>query len=156
MQFSIHSTDKNIRDRLIPVNKWDFSKIADFGSRFFKNGDRKIALNFALAEDSPVDIEILSEFFDPDLFLIKLTPINPTVTAQKSNLKNGLDWSLTDSNALISTLKERFEVIVSIGELEENRIGSNCGQYVKKFIENRNVSFANWEEEAYNYKIVAG
>jgi 23S rRNA (adenine2503-C2)-methyltransferase len=29
----------------------------------------------------------------------------------------------------------KYDVIVSIGELEENKIGSNCGQYVKKFLE---------------------
>jgi 23S rRNA (adenine2503-C2)-methyltransferase len=30
----------------------------------------------------------------------------------------------------------KYDVIVSIGELEENRIGSNCGQYVRRFLEN--------------------
>ncbi len=27
-----------------------------------------------------------------------------------------------------------YEVIISIGEQEENRIGSNCGQYVQKHL----------------------
>ena len=30
-----------------------------------------------------------------------------------------------------------YEVIVSIGELEENRIGSNCGQYLKRYLDSR-------------------
>ena len=28
-----------------------------------------------------------------------------------------------------------YDVIVSIGEVEENEIGSNCGQYVLKYME---------------------
>ena len=28
-----------------------------------------------------------------------------------------------------------YQVIVSIGEVEENYIGSNCGQYVRKHLE---------------------
>ena len=27
-----------------------------------------------------------------------------------------------------------FETIISIGELEENRIGSNCGQYISRYL----------------------
>jgi 23S rRNA (adenine2503-C2)-methyltransferase len=28
--------------------------------------------------------------------------------------------------------REGYEVILSIGELDENRIGSNCGQFVQR------------------------
>jgi 23S rRNA (adenine2503-C2)-methyltransferase len=30
-----------------------------------------------------------------------------------------------------------YEVIISIGDLEENQIGSNCGQYVRRHLEAR-------------------
>ena len=30
-----------------------------------------------------------------------------------------------------------YEVLLSIGELEENRIGSNCGQYIQAHLEAR-------------------
>jgi hypothetical protein len=32
-------------------------------------------------------------------------------------------------------LEAGYEVIVSIGEVEENEIGSNCGQYVLNYLE---------------------
>jgi 23S rRNA (adenine2503-C2)-methyltransferase len=32
--------------------------------------------------------------------------------------------------------KSGFEIILSIGEPEENKIGSNCGQYIRKHIFN--------------------
>ena len=50
LQFSIHTTDLKLRDWLMPVRKWDFERIAGFGEEFFEMGDRKVALNFALAD----------------------------------------------------------------------------------------------------------
>jgi 23S rRNA (adenine2503-C2)-methyltransferase len=46
-QFSLHSTDPQLRDVIIPVRKWSFSEMAEYGERFYVNGDRKITLNFA-------------------------------------------------------------------------------------------------------------
>ncbi|GAH48580.1 unnamed protein product, partial [marine sediment metagenome] len=41
------------------------------------------------------------------------------------------------AHELVGRFKEwGFEVILSIGEMEENRIGSNCGQYVTKYLKN--------------------
>jgi len=39
MQFSIHSTDAKARDRLMPVKKWSFARMASFGERFIDLGD---------------------------------------------------------------------------------------------------------------------
>lgn len=157
MQFSIHSTDRAIRDEFIPIKKWHLPQIAEFGERFFKKGDRKIALNFALAENSPIDPQILSEYFNPELFLIKLTPVNPTISARQNGINNILISDSEDYvSRLVSSLKERdFEVIVSIGELEENQIGSNCGQLVKSFITNKDVPQTEIEKsQAYQYEIL--
>ncbi|NOZ92974.1 MAG: radical SAM protein, partial [Dictyoglomi bacterium] len=52
MQFSIHSTDTNQRNEIIPIKKWDFEKIADFGREFYDEGGLKITLNFALAQEN--------------------------------------------------------------------------------------------------------
>jgi len=154
MQFSLHTTDINLRDSLIPIKKWDFARIATYGERFFCGGDRKIALNFALAENAPLDIEILTKYFDPEIFLIKLTPVNPTVTAYKNKLNDGLAALMNDDNTVMSALKERFEVIISIGELEENGIGSNCGQYVRSFLdESGKVPGTFPKDIAYRYEL---
>ncbi|MFH2037355.1 MAG: radical SAM protein, partial [Candidatus Zixiibacteriota bacterium] len=151
MQFSIHSTDMKTRDDLIPVKKWSFEKIALYGDKFFKTGDKKISLNFALEKNSPIDLNILAKYFDPSKFLLKLTPVNPTITAQKNNLNDGLVSLLDESNQLLNNLKKEFEVIISIGELEENLIGSNCGQYIRKFIENSDKLAESLYEKSYNY-----
>ncbi|WP_373419041.1 radical SAM protein [Thermosipho africanus] len=50
LQFSIHSTDEKQRDKIIPIKKWNFEKIALYGEKFVREGDRKVTLNFALQE----------------------------------------------------------------------------------------------------------
>lgn len=136
LQFSIHSTDRETRDWMIPAKKWDFEKIAEYGKRFFKKGDRKITLNFALARNIPVEPDILRRFFDPDLFLIKITPLNPTYKATEHKLESYIDaYDVNKKYNLVSQLRDHgYEAIVSIGEVEENKIGSNCGQYIQRHL----------------------
>ncbi len=145
LQFSIHSTDQKERDILIPVKKWSLKKISSYGERFFKKGDRKITLNFALSDKYPIDPEIIKDNFNPDTFLIKLTPINPTITAKQNNIENGLfDYKSINKLKAVKTLKKiGFNVLISIGELEENKIGSNCGQYIKKFQNEKEIKAKN-------------
>ncbi|KPJ68109.1 MAG: radical SAM protein [Coxiella sp. DG_40] len=139
LQFSIHTTDIKLRDEIIPVKKWSFAEIAEYGRYFYVNGDRKITLNFALAKDSPLEPEVLKEYFDPNLFLVKITPVNPTLSSVKNNLQSYFIEGVSDDNLnIVEKLKALgYEVIVSIGELEENKIGSNCGQYIKKFLDKK-------------------
>lgn len=142
-QVSIHTTDQKLRDKLIPVKKWDFEKISQFGNKYYHKGDRKITLNFALAENSPVDPQVLLKYFDPARFLIKITPLNPTYQAISTGLKSFIDPEnkLDVYPELVAIQDAGYQVILSIGEQEENQIGSNCGQYVQKhLLENSDLS----------------
>lgn len=133
MQFSIHSTCEQKRNWLMPVKKWNFSKIAEYGNRFYEKGGKKITLNFALAENSEIDIDELKKHFDIEKFLIKITPINPTNSA-KENKIDSIIKSDDDKCKIITDLKDAgYEVIVSVGNIEENEIGSNCGQYLTNY-----------------------
>ena len=135
-QYSIHTTDQELRNDIIPVKKWDFAKLAEYGDDFYKEGDRKITLNFALAEGSPVDPKVLLNYFNPEKYLIKITPLNPTYKAENESLKSYIDPSKNGTGySLVSKLEAAgYRTIVSVGETEENLIGSNCGQYILKHI----------------------
>ncbi len=135
-QFSIHTTDAKLRDWLIPVRKWDFAQMAAYGDRFHRSGDRKLTLNFALAADMPVDPDVLSRYFDPERYLIKITPVNPTYQAQRNGLASYVDPHKPPERDEIGVqlAKSGYEVIFSIGVIEENQIGSNCGQYVLNYL----------------------
>lgn len=135
LQFSIHTTDEKLRDKIIPVKKWDLEKIAVYGKRFFNKSKKKITLNFILAKQFSIDPKIISYFFSPEMFFIKMTPLNPTCRAKAKKLRSALDISNTAQEPQIVTeLRDAgFEVLLSIGEVEENLIGSNCGQYIKTY-----------------------
>jgi 23S rRNA (adenine2503-C2)-methyltransferase len=144
MQFSIHTTDQRLREKLIPIKKWDFSRIADYGAKFYAAGDKKITLNFALAKNSPICVKELKKYFDPSIFIIKITPVNPTINSMNNKIESYFVTGAAneDTNKLLEQLRDAgYEVILSIGELEENQIGSNCGQYVRKFITNKTIVF---------------
>jgi 23S rRNA (adenine2503-C2)-methyltransferase len=131
-QFSLHTTDSKLRDQLIPVKKWCFAEIAEYGESFFQPGDRKITLNFALAHQAPIEPEVLLNHFSPEKFLIKITPLNPTYRAATHQLTSYINPFQPDhSYPIVDSLSNAgYDVIVSIGEKEENQIGSNCGQYL--------------------------
>ena len=131
LQFSIHSTDPLARKKIVPVQGLDFSWMGDYGRRFRNPGDQRITLNFAAARNVLVEPERLLPWFDPKTFLIKITPLNPTLKAAAAGLESRID---PHDAATARELTDRFEragyrVLLSIGETEENAIGSNCGQY---------------------------
>jgi len=153
MQFSIHTTDVIKRDELIPIKKWSFEEIAAYGERFCnpKNGDKKVTLNFAVMDGYPIEAGVIKEYFDPAKFIIKLTPLNPTVRAFEESLRSGIDPHDESSSMRLVRMFERegYDVILSIGELEENLIGSNCGQFVQRVIRSDVKPENSYELEKY-------
>ena len=149
-QFSIHTTDVNLRDKLIPVRKWSFAQMAEYGERFYRPGDQKITLNFALAEGMPVEPDVMLRYFDPARYLVKITPVNPTCHAVQNGLSTHIDPYRPETGQTVaqSLTAVGYDVIVSIGEVEENAIGSNCGQYVLKYLEGQQPL-----QDGYKYQV---
>jgi 23S rRNA (adenine2503-C2)-methyltransferase len=147
-QVSLHTTDQGLRDWLVPTPKWDYQQIADYGKAFYQPGDRKIVLNFALVEGMPVDPGRLKEYFSPDIFFIKITPLNPTYAAQLNQISSHIVPEKQEYEIIGALQKAGYEVLLSIGEWEENKIGSNCGQYLL-----RHLSEKEKLEVGYNYPV---
>ena len=80
----------------------------------------------------PIESAVLLQYFSPEKFILKITPINPTRRASENGLVSYIDaYEPEREYELVESLRSAgYEVILSIGEVEENRIGSNCGQYV--------------------------
>jgi 23S rRNA (adenine2503-C2)-methyltransferase len=131
LQFSIHSTDEAARGRLMPTRIWSLEEIGAYGRRFHAPGDRKLTLNFAPVEGLPLEPEALPRHFPPDRFLIKLTPVNPTRSARRAGLRGCIEPGNPAGNRALAERFRRagYQTLVSIGELRENEIGSNCGMY---------------------------
>jgi len=137
LQFSLHSTENKQRDWLIPVKKWSLKQIADYGETFYQPGERKISLNFALARGMKADPDVLIKYFDTKKFLIKITPVNPTYQSNKNNISSQVTPELDTYKSIEELKNAGYQVLLSIGEWEENKIGSNCGQYLIKHLESK-------------------
>lgn len=139
IQFSIHSTREEKRRWLNSAKKLSLKEISEYGNYFLKEGDKKITLNFALTEEEDLEIQKIKDTFSKEKFLIKITPVNPTLSAKRNKIPSL--WS-DDYNKILEISKklkeEGFEVIESLGEIKENEIGSNCGQYIQTFLKNKN------------------
>jgi 23S rRNA (adenine2503-C2)-methyltransferase len=133
-QFSLHTTDQEQWDWLVPVPKWSFKEMAEYGRSWHEPGDRKVVLNFALIQGMPVDPDRLLEHFPPDIFFIKITPLNPTYAARSNRIASHVTPEQQGYEMVDALRRAGYEVLLSIGEWEENKIGSNCGQYLLKHL----------------------
>lgn len=136
LQFSVHSTNKNQRDKLIPFPKWNLEEIAGYGEKFINKDNRKASLNFAVTKDAIIDCAVISNNFNPQKFCVKITPVNPTYSALENKLANHL---IDEEEQKVDLIQRElsshgFDVIVSIGDLRENEIGSNCGMVVRRVV----------------------
>jgi len=148
LQFSVHSTDEDHRNYLLPVSKWSLEEISDYGRRFYSKQNRKITLNFAPSGDTPLCPDKIRKCFSPEIFLLKFTPINPTLTAKNNRMDSLISPRIKKYDWIDRLRCMGYEVILSIGEMEENRIGSNCGQYISNF-RSRTRSL----KDAYTYEL---
>lgn len=134
MQFSLHTTDEARRKELVPTKTLTFKEMGRYGEQFWSPGDKRLTLNFATPKGYPLEPKRLLEHFDPERFLIKLTPVNPTVRSAQAGLSGRIDPNQPGENQALcdSFTQAGYDVILSIGELMENQIGSNCGMFIQR------------------------
>lgn len=87
LQFSVHSFTEKYRDWLIPISKK--LTLKEMGQVRTKS-NLKTTLNLTLARVEDFNIDLLKEWFDPNYFFIKLSPINTNDISDANNLKTGV------------------------------------------------------------------
>ncbi len=141
LQFSINSTDTQRRDYIMPFRKHSFEWISEYSKRFHLKGKRKIVLNFAISEEDIVDYSLIGNVFDPEKNIIKLTPVNPTENAKINGFTTEKSYQRIYSyleRHSKNFIKYGFESIISIGDLRENQVFSNCGQIASQISDSIN------------------
>lgn len=132
LQFSVNSTNESTRQALMPVPLLTLAHLAQLSTQFHRPGDRKVVLNFALAKGVECDPAVVCKLFDPTCCAVKLTPVNPTAAVREHGISTLLrSGAEAQVHRLAELLSDRgFDVVVSVGDPEEDRVGSNCGQSV--------------------------
>jgi len=130
LQLSINSTSDKERETMFNGNACTFSEIATIMKGIIPLG-RKITLNFAIA-DYKIDPNILLNYFDPNHYIIKLTPMHKTGRAVDSGIVTKGDYTKyypyqEHEEALI---KAGYDVLVFIASKEEDLGLITCGNVV--------------------------
>jgi 23S rRNA (adenine2503-C2)-methyltransferase len=145
LQISVHATESNLRGRIVPVPVWSLERIAAYGRDFVRPGDRKITLNFALSQGERLDTEKIKSAFDPELFLVKVTPVNPTYSAGVNGTAyvwNNPPAGLAQDAAALEAAG--FRVILSPSAPEEIEHETSCGQLWASAMKERAAAAACW------------
>ena len=130
LQLSINSTNENERHHMFNGKACSLEQIAKIMEGCIPNG-RKITLNFAIA-GYEIDPQILLKYFDPDDYLIKLTPMHKTKSAADNNIKTVGDYTTyqpyqKDEENLKAV---GYDVLVFIASIEEDLGRITCGNAI--------------------------
>lgn len=132
LQFSINSTNDDQRNKQFNNLSLSLSEISDIGRQLPTPLGRKYTLNFAVTKDTILDAKVLSELFDKEKFIVKITPIHQTNSA----ISNGYDVGTTydDYNVYRDFeqpfLAEGWDVIVFVPSKEEDSDRITCGNAI--------------------------
>lgn len=130
LQISINSTNETERNFLFANNAaslWDIAKIMDGTIPV----GRKFSLNFAVT-DYEIDPGVLLRYFNPEEYMIKLTPMHKTVSATEKGVETPGDYTTYyPYQAYEKALKNAgYDVLVFIASVEEDMGRITCGNAI--------------------------
>jgi len=130
LQLSINSTNEKERAWMFNNNALTLFEIHKIMEGIVPFG-RKITLNFPVA-NWEIDAKMLSQYFDPDNYIVKLTPMHKTHTAEKNDIKTKGDYTtFYPFKEIEESLKEQgFDVLVFIASKEEDMGRITCGNAI--------------------------
>jgi 23S rRNA (adenine2503-C2)-methyltransferase len=132
LQLSINSTDDKQRDFLFSGNTLTLREIAKIGYDLPLPAGRKYALNFAVSDKSIINADILRFHFDPEKFMIKITPIHETATSRRNEITTSGGYEkYYPYKEIEESLKDAgFDVLVFIPSKEEDESRITCGNAI--------------------------
>jgi 23S rRNA (adenine2503-C2)-methyltransferase len=131
LQLSINTTDPELRHLRFGGNAHTLAGIADIMKNMPHPTGRKISLNFALTRD-PVDADVLLKYFDPDYYLVKITPMHETQAVKELHLETeeGYTSYVPYREVENACKKAGYDVIVFIPSREEDESRITCGNVI--------------------------
>ena len=129
LQFSINSTDEEQRSWQFNDMSLSLKEISKLAENLPAPIGRKYTLNFAVTKETILDAKTLTNMFDKDKFIVKITPIHQT----KSALDNQFDVTTSYADYDVyrdfeqPLLNYGWDVIVFVPSVEEDSDRITCG-----------------------------
>lgn len=132
LQISINSTDEDQRNEMFNGNCLELDQISDICELLPDPIGRKYALNFALADSYIIDAKKLKYYFDPDKFMVKITPLHDTNSCKDNNIitTGGYNYFTPYKKAETDLKNVGFDVLVFIPSIEEDESRITCGNAI--------------------------
>lgn len=130
LQISINSTNEKEREEMFRGNSLSLWQIAKIMDDTIPVG-RKFTLNFPVCHYE-IDPSVLIRYFNPEHYIIKLTPMHKTDTALKHSIKTDGDYTTQYPYQVHrdSLKKAGYEVLVFIASRDEDLSMITCGNAV--------------------------
>lgn len=133
LQFSINSTDAAQREKMFGDMALSIEDIAEVANKQLEMPvGRKYCLNFAYSTDFIVNPNIIKDLFDPEKFMIKITPIHNNNACRDNNIKTEGGYTSYEPYLEIeNSFKEcGFDVLVFVPSIDEEDGLVTCGNAI--------------------------
>lgn len=129
LQLSINSTDEKQRNELFRGRSCSLKQISEIADKLPMPIGRKYTLNFPVTAQTILDPKVLSDLFDKEKFIVKITPIHETNEAKGFNLQTKMGYYKYDVYRQFEQplLDAGWDVIVFIPSVEEDQDRITCG-----------------------------
>lgn len=131
-QFSINSTDELQRSEMFGDQQLHLTDFAEIAQHMPPPVSRKYCLNFALSSDFMVEAERLAWLFDPDKFMVKITPIHNDAACKANGIETagGYESFAPYAKAEEDLKRAGFDVLVFVPSIDEEQGLVTCGNAV--------------------------
>lgn len=132
LQFSINSTNEAQRREMFAGESITLEELSDIGASMPDPLSRKYCLNFAYSTDFEIDAKKLRRLFDPQKFMVKITPIHNNQACRTNGIstvdgyENYAPYSAPERNLKA----EGFDVLVFVPSMDEEDGLVTCGNLV--------------------------
>lgn len=132
LQLSINSTNEKQRNNMFNGKVTELGSLSLMGKRLPNPIGRKYCLNFAYSNEFEIDANKLKELFNPDKFMVKITPIHNNNACKNNNIETLNGYVSYDSYREVeNNLKgEGFDVLVFIPSFDEENSLITCGNAI--------------------------
>jgi len=132
LQLSINSTNDVERDYQFNGSSLPLYKISEICDHLPNPMGRKYTLNFAITNQAEISAKRLKCLFNPDYFMVKITPIHVTKTAFENNIKttDGYEHYYPYKEIEENLKGAGFDVLVFVPSKDEDEGMITCGNAV--------------------------